>query len=302
MALTTIALTLLFARQEPKVQPQNFDQKVAWSWLTKQCDFGPRVPNTKPHVACRDMIFEEVKKQCDTAELQPLSHVWSKDSSKRNMWNVIGYQNWEKATTRVVLLTHWDTRPSADYDPVESKRGLPIPGANDGASGTAVLLELMRHTKDVPKGLGICYLFVDGEDLGPGIDEMFLGADFFAKHQPTKKPDYGILLDMIGDSDLEVPVEPNSYKKAKKVTLGLYKYAATIGLGKTFPMNFQQEILDDHLTMNDHGIPTVDLIDFTYDSWHTLQDTPDKCSATSLGKVGKLLNGWVHQEDVWKPK
>ena len=302
MALTTIALTLLFARQEPKVQPQNFDQKVAWSWLTKQCDFGPRVPNTKPHVACRDMIFEEVKKQCDTAELQPLSHVWSKDSSKRNMWNVIGYQNWENATTRVVLLTHWDTRPSADYDPVESKRGLPIPGANDGASGTAVLLELMRHTKDVPKGLGICYLFVDGEDLGPGIDEMFLGADFFAKHQPAKKPDYGILLDMIGDSDLEVPVEPNSYKKAKKVTLGLYKYAASIGLGKTFPMNFQQEILDDHLTMNDHGIPTVDLIDFTYESWHTLQDTPDKCSATSLGKVGQLLNGWVHQEDVWKPK
>ena len=297
MALTTIALTLLLARQEPK----NFDQSVAWTWLTKQCAFGPRVPNTAPHVKCRDMIFDEVKKQCDTAELQPFRWHWSTDNSERQMWNVIGYQNWEKATTRVVLLTHWDTRPTANEDPIEANKKKPIPGANDGASGTAVLLELMRHTKNVPKGLGICYLFVDGEDLGPGIEEMFLGADYFAKHQPTKKPDYGILLDMIGDADLEVPVEPNSYNKARKVTLALYKHAASIGLGKTFPMTFQGEILDDHLTMNEHGIPTVDLIDFTYAPWHTLQDTPDKCSAASLGKVGHLLETWVYRSEPWKP-
>ncbi len=302
MALTTIALTLLFARQEPKVQLPNFDQKVAWSWLIKQCDLGPRVPNTKPHVACRDMIFDEVKKQCDTAVLQPLSHVWSRDNSMRNMWNVIGYQNWENATTRVVLLTHWDTRPSADQEPNEANRLKPIPGANDGASGTAVLLELMRHTKNVPKSLGICYLFVDGEDLGPGLDEMFLGADYFAKHQPTHRPNYGILLDMIGDADLEIPVEPNSYKKAEKVTLALYRHAKAIGMEKTFPMKFQSEILDDHLTMNEHGIPTVDLIDFSYDPWHTLQDTPDKCSATSLGKVGKFLQSWLYQPEPWKTK
>ena len=155
MALTTIALALLFAPQEPKSDAANFDQKLAWSWLTKQCDFGPRVPNTKPHVACRDMIFAEVKKQCDTAELQPFAHIWSTDNSRRSMWNVIGYQNWEKATTRVVLLTHWDTRPTADQEASEADRKKPIPGENDGASGTAVLLELMRHTKDVPKSLGI---------------------------------------------------------------------------------------------------------------------------------------------------
>ena len=302
MALTTIALALLFAPQEPKSDAANFDQKLAWSWLTKQCDFGPRVPNTKPHVACRDMIFAEVKKQCDTAELQPFAHIWSTDNSRRSMWNVIGYQNWEKATTRVVLLTHWDTRPTADQEASEADRKKPIPGANDGASGTAVLLELMRHTKDVPKSLGICYLFVDGEDLGPGLDEMFLGADFFAKHQPVLKPDYGILLDMIGDSDLEVPVEPNSFQKAEKLTRALYRHAASIGLGKTFPMKYQGEILDDHLTMNDHGIPTVDLIDFSYDPWHTLKDTPDKCSAESLGKVGKLLYSWTHQDNPYKQK
>jgi Zn-dependent M28 family amino/carboxypeptidase len=215
---------------------------------------------------------------------------------------VIGYQNWENATTRVVLLTHWDTRPSADQEQNVANQLKPIPGANDGASGTAVLLELMRHTKDVPKSLGICYLFVDGEDLGPGLEEMFLGADYFAKHQPTKKPDYGILLDMIGDSDLEIPVEPNSFKKAEKLTRALYRHAASIGMKDTFPMKYQSEILDDHLTMNEHGIPTVDFIDFTYDYWHTLKDTPDKCSANSLGKVGKFLQSWLYQSEPWKNK
>jgi len=302
MAFTSIALvTLLFARQEPKV---TFDQAAAWTWLTKQCDLGPRVPNTKPHVACRDMIFEEVKKNCDKAELQPFRHEWSQDKSNRQMWNVIGYQNWEKATTRVVLLTHWDTRPTANEDPIEANRKKPIIGANDGASGTAVLLELMRRTHNVPKSLGICYLFVDGEDLGPGLDEMFLGAVHFTKKQnlPTPKPDYGILLDMIGDADLRIPVEPNSFKKAEKLTRALYNHAKDIGLAKTFPMEMQTEIYDDHLALNDAGIPTVDFIDFDYTPWHTMGDTPDKCSADSLGKVGKFMETWLYKPEPWKPK
>lgn len=302
MALTTIALAFLFAQQEPKTLQYNFDQKVAWSWLTKQCDFGPRVPNTQGHIKCRDMIYDEVKKQCDTAELQPFSHIWSFDNSKRKMFNVIGYQNWENATTRVVLLTHWDTRPTANEERNEADQKKPITGANDGASGTAVLLELMRHTKSVPKSLGICYLFVDGEDLGPGLDEMFLGATYFAKHQPVKKPDYGILLDMIGDKDLKIPVEPNSYRMAEKLTLALFRHAKSIGLEKTFDMKMGPEILDDHLALNEAGIPTVDFIDFDYEPWHTLRDTPDKCSAESLGKVGKFMQSWLFQAEPWKAK
>lgn len=300
MALTSIALGLsLLLRQEPKV---TFDQAAAWTWLTKQCDLGPRVPNTAPHVKCRDMIYDEVKKNCDKSELQAFGHIWSKDNSRRQMWNVVGYQNWEKATTRIVLMTHWDTRPTADQDENPDNRSKPILGASDGASGTAVLLELMRHTKDVPKDLGICYLFVDGEDLGPDLDEMFLGAVYYSKHLPTPKPDYGILLDMVGDSDLRIPVEPNSFHKAEKVVRAIYKHAKTVGLEKTFPMDFGDTIEDDHLCMNDAGVPTIDLIDFTYEPWHTLHDTPDKCSADSLGKVGKLLDTWLHQDQVWKPK
>ncbi len=300
MALTSVALGLLIlGRQQPKT---TFDQSVAWTWLTKQCDLGPRVPNTTPHVKCRDMIFEEVKKQCDTVEIQPFTWVWSKDNSTRKMYNVIGYQNWENATTRVVLLTHWDTRPTANEDPNPSNREKPIPGANDGASGTAVLLELMRNTKSIPKGLGICYLFVDGEDLGPDLNEMFLGATHFSKNLPKKKPDYGILIDMIGDKDLSIPVEPNSFHKAQRLTNSLYRFAKEIGMSKTFPSTMQGEIYDDHLSLNDAGIPTVDFIDFTYEPWHTLADTPDKCSADSLGKVGRFLESWVKQPEVWKAK
>ncbi|MEI8281814.1 MAG: hypothetical protein WCG75_05365, partial [Armatimonadota bacterium] len=126
MAFTTIALALALSLQTAAPTDNNFDQKASWAWLTKQCDLGPRVPNTAPHVKCRDLIFEEVKKRCDTAELQPFTHKWSQDGSTRKMWNVIGYQNWDTATTRVVLLTHWDTRPSADQESDEANRKKPI--------------------------------------------------------------------------------------------------------------------------------------------------------------------------------
>ena len=126
------------------------------------------------------------------------------------MWNVIGYQNWEKAKTRVLLIAHWDTRPTADMEDTPDRQMRPIIGASDGASGVAVLLELMRVLKGANPDLGIQYLFVDGEDLGPGLDEMFLGAEHYAKNLPLHKPQYGILLDMVGDKDLRITMEPNS--------------------------------------------------------------------------------------------
>lgn len=286
----------------PATTATGFDQKIAWKYLNDQCDLGPRFSGMPGHLKCRDMILAEAKKQCDKAELQPFNWKWSKNNQSLPMYNIIGYQNWEKAKTRLLLIAHWDTRPSADEEAIEANRKKPILGANDGASGVAVLLELMRHTKTAPSDLGICYLFVDGEDLGPSLDEMFLGARHYSKNIKGPKPDYGILLDMIGDKDLKVPVEPNSYNKARSVTLAIYRHAKEIGLEKTFPMEYGPEILDDHLAINDADIPTIDLIDFDYDFWHTLKDTPDKCSADSLGKVGKLLYTWTNQTTVWSPK
>ncbi len=247
--------------------------------------------------------MDEMRKHCENVRTQEFSHRWSRDSRTYTMWNVLGEQNWKDAKVRVVLLAHWDSRPFADQelDPAKAKK--PVLGANDGASGVAVLLELMRAVKGrLPKDLGILYLMTDGEDLGPELTEMFLGAEHFAKNIPNPRPDYGILLDMIGDADLQIPVEPNSNYYARDLVRAFYRHAASIGLKDTFPDKYGMVIEDDHIPLNRAGIPTMDLIDFEYEPWHTLRDTPDKCSAASLGKVGKAMESWLLQTPVWAPK
>jgi Zn-dependent M28 family amino/carboxypeptidase len=270
--------------------------------LRKQVAFGPRVPGTKSHDECRDWLKAELTKTCDTVFLQPFTHKWSKTGKVLPMDNIVGEVNWKDATVRVALVAHWDTRPTADQEYDAERAAKPIPGANDGASGVAVLLELARNLKALPldKSIGVRFVLVDGEDVGPGLDEMFLGASYYAKSS-GRKGDYGILLDMIGDKDLRVPKEPNSNQLAPKLTTALYEHAKVVGLASTFPDTFQSEIYDDHLSLNAAGIPTVDLIDFTYPYWHTLEDTVDKCSPTSLQKVGKLLETWLRKNPVWKP-
>lgn len=286
--------------QTPAKETYAFDQAKAWAHLIKQCEFGPRVPGTDEHVKCRDYIAEEMKKHCDNVRFQEFVHVWSATRARKQMWNILGEQGWKDAKVRVVVLAHWDTRPTADMEWDSDKQKQPIAGANDGASGVAVLLELMRVMKDKrPTDLGILYLMTDGEDLGPSLAEMFLGAVHFSKNLPNPKPDYGILLDMVGDKDLQIPMEPNSVRFARPLMNAFYDHAHKIGLGSTFPKTPGPEIYDDHLALNNKGIPTIDLIDFSYDPWHTLADTPDKCSAESLGKVGKMMESWLSQKPSW---
>lgn len=280
----------------------NFDAKRAYEELVKQVDMGPRKPGTAAHKKCRDYILEEVKKNCDDGRLQEFGHIWSETNSRITMWNVVGEQNWKDAKVRVVLIAHWDTRPFADQDWDSANQKKPIAGANDGASGVAVLLELMRaFKKDLPKDVGIQYLFTDGEDLGPSLDEMFLGARAYTRNFPSPKPDYGILLDMIGDKDLTVPMDPESLRYARPVVKALYDHAKTIGLEKTFPSVAGPQIVDDHIPINQAGLRTIDLIDFDYPYWHTIEDTADKCSAESLGKVGKLLESFLRKQPFFKP-
>lgn len=214
------------------------------------------------------------------------------------MWNIIGEQNYQKASVRVALVAHWDTRPTADQESSFARAQQPIPGANDGASGVAVLMELMRAIRDHHPEVGVMVVLVDGEDLGPGLDEMFLGAEAFAAKLPDPKPTYGILLDMIGQKNVVVPKEPNSASLAGDLLRRLYLHAAKVGLKDTFPSYFGPTIEDDHLALNRAKVPTVDLIDFNYAPWHTLDDTVDKCSAESLGKIGKLLETWIESPEA----
>ena len=219
------------------------------------------------------------------------------------MDNIIGEQNWKDAKTRILLLAHWDTRPTSDMDEHSENLGKPLLGANDGASGVAVLLEVMRAVKDrLPKDVGVMYLLTDGEDLGPDLDEMFLGAREFAKKMPSPKPDYGILLDMIGDKNLKIPMEPNSARYAGTLLKEFYLNANKAGLKSTFPMVYGPVIEDDHIPLNEAGLPTIDLIDFDYAPWHTQADTVDKCSAESLGKVGLAVESWLLKDPPFQIK
>ncbi|HWD41760.1 MAG TPA: M28 family peptidase [Fimbriimonas sp.] len=268
--------------------------------MVKQCSWGPRVSGTDAQIKCRDFIYDELKKTCQNVRLQAFDHVWSQNKKNLHFWNVIGDQNWENAKVRVVLLTHWDSRPTADQESDPQKRKQPILGADDGASGVAVLLELARVLKVEPAKIGIEYLFVDGEDLGPGSSEMYLGAIKYAQNLPSPKPDYGILLDMIGNKDVRVPMEPSSMNLAPSVETAFYEFAKKIGMQETFPQVDGPAIEDDHLAINNGGVPCIDLIDFDYAPWHTLSDTVDKCSPESLWKIGYTLQKWVRQDEPFQ--
>lgn len=297
-ALLLFSVTLWQQTPAPKI---SFSKEFAWKHLVDQCDFGTRVPGTAPHVKCRDYIADHLRKFCDDVALEPFTHHWTYDGSERPMWNIVGRQNWDNAKVRIALFTHWDTRPFASQERDQDKAKKPILGADDGASGTAVLMELARIMKvRRPAELGIEYVCVDGEDLGPSIDEMFLGAVYHSEHFSDPKPDYGILLDMIGNEGVRVPMEPNSYSAAKPLLSAFYGKAQQWGYGSVFPQDWGPEILDDHLSINKAGVPTIDLIDFSYPQWHTLDDTPEHCSADSLGKIGGMLQKWLTQQPVWR--
>lgn len=271
----------------------DFSGERAFEHLRKQCGFGVRVPGTGGWRSCQEYIVTTLKSSTPDVQLQPFEGAYRGKRLKMN--NIIARFNPE-AKTQIVICAHWDTRPTADEDVEPSNRGRPILGANDGASGVAVLLELARVLKERPVSVGVTLAFWDGEDLGPGIDNMLLGARHWAKRPIPANPSYVILLDMIGDSDLRVPVEPNSRRYAPAIIEKVYKMAGRLNLQTTFPYEEGPEITDDHIPINEAGIKAIDLIDFDYPPWHTLADTVDKCSAASLAKVGTLVEAVLREE------
>jgi Zn-dependent M28 family amino/carboxypeptidase len=237
----------------------------------------------------------ELEKNCDSVEVQEFSLNLAKGPT--SFYNIIGRINPE-APRRILLCAHWDTRPTADMNPIGFKNN-PIPGANDGASGVAVLLELARvfDERNPPK-VGVDIVLFDGEDYGPGLDMMFLGSKHYARELHTSelaRYNYGILLDMVGDKDLDIHPENHSESSAGLI------YAVALELNEklgydAFKKSGSYTIYDDHLPLIDAGVPTMDLIDFTYPHWHTLADTVDKCSPESLGKVGKAVESFLRNE------
>lgn len=275
-----------------------FDGQGAFKDLEKQVAFGPRVPNMASHTACRDYLVDTLRPEADSVERQDFT--WKVGPRTLQMSNIIARWKGTGGKKGVLLSAHWDTRPTADYEPTPAGRRTPIPGANDGASGVAVLLQAARMFKKTPPPVPVMIVFFDGEDYGPGVDRMFLGSRHFADHLPKDTPGRGILLDMIGDRDLQIPKEDNSVQNAQEVVDEVYGQARALGLERYFPSVVDRSIEDDHIPLQQKGLKVIDLIDFDYGPdhtwWHTLQDTPDKCSPNSLAVVGEVVTRWVYSQ------
>jgi Zn-dependent M28 family amino/carboxypeptidase len=215
------------------------------------------------------------------------------DGRQRQMVNIefIFYGN--KEGRPVLLGTHYDTRPFADQESDPTLQNYPITGSNDGGSGTSVLLGLAQYLKEYPVSQPIRIIFFDGEDFGQsGTDEMFLGsknyANYLRKNLQKKWPLAVIIVDMVGDKDLEIFKETHSIASGPKVLDRIYNVARRIN---SFQFNEKSKytIQDDHLPFARLGIPSVVLIDFDYTYWHKLSDTLDKCSPKSLSAVFSVL-------------
>jgi Zn-dependent M28 family amino/carboxypeptidase len=228
---------------------------------------------------------------------QPFMQSLPRLNKSVTMTNVIASFNAEKEE-RVLLCAHWDSRPWADQDPQVENRDKPILGANDGASGVAVLLEIARNIQKSEPLYGVDIILFDGEDSGlPGQSETYaLGSQYFAQNKDFRyQPKYGILLDMVGDKDLQIYQEKNSLAYAPQIVEMVWNRAQELGFPAFIPTP-GYEVTDDHLPLLRVGIPTIDIIDFDYDYWHTLEDTPDKCSPESLKQVGQVVLSLLYEK------
>lgn len=271
-----------------------FDGDAAFELLKRQVAFGPRVPGMPGHAAQLEWMTSYLKERADTVMLQPFTHT-AANGRRLHMTNVFARFR-PDATARILVLAHWDTRPTADMD--EERPHEPIDGANDGASGVAVLLQLADMMRRTPPPIGVDVLLVDGEDYGPGENDMYLGAKYFAANQPAGYPPlYGILLDMVADRNPMFPVEGNSSRLAPEVVERVYGVAEQLGLGAYFPRRVGPWVSDDHIPLNQAGIRTINIIDFDYGPgnryWHTHQDVVENTGPLGLELVGRVLAGVI---------
>ncbi len=303
-AVVTTALLLVAGCSKGTVGTQHelqFDGKRSYEILKEQCSFGPRYPGTAGHVRLVSFIELQLKGKADEVIVHPFSaKAGEKTLDMKNIYAVFN----PNASRFVLLAAHFDTRPIADQEVDPAKRTQPIPGANDGASGVAVLLELARIFGEEKPSVGVVMAFFDGEDYGPGSKDMFFGSREFEKTRktiPTASGNeidyaYGILLDMVGDKNLELPKEINSCRLAPEIVEKVWSTAEKLGYGHVFQDKYGYQVEDDHLPINRSGIKCIDVIDFNYGWWHTLEDTPDKCSADSLSIVGRVIERVIYDE------
>jgi len=297
-------ILVLFLSIACSSQPQNFNGERAYEFLKQQCDLGPRFPGAPGHQALRSRLIEFLKPLADSLVVQDFDRRIEIEKKTLHLTNIVAGFGIGRGNG-LLIGAHWDTRIRAEQDPDPAKVNQPILGANDGASGVAVLMHLAEILSKTMPEREVWLVFFDGEDYGfPGALELYcLGSEHFAKNLPIPRPTEAIVIDMIGDAELEIPVERNSINSHPILIRKLLFIAGKRGY-REFKSYIGDEIYDDHLMLIRHAeIPSVDLIDFEYPNrynnyWHTTQDTPDKCSPRSLKIVGTVLSDYIYRMDA----
>lgn len=277
----------------------------AYAYVARQCEFGPRVPGTEAQRLCAEWLESELRRHGAEVSVQR-GEVVAYDGRTLPAVNLVGSYN-PGAQMRVLLLSHWDSRPVADHDPDPSRHKEPVMGANDGASGVGVLLELARLAGEQLPQVGIDLLLTDVEDYGapedlPGHhDEKWwaLGTQLWCKEMARQgyRAQYGILLDMVGSADATFYREYYSERYAEAFVNQVWQNAAALGYGSLFIDQLGGGVTDDHVFVNRMlNVPCLDIIDYRMGDdggfcpeWHTTTDTMDKISKTTLEKVGRVL-------------
>jgi glutaminyl-peptide cyclotransferase len=277
LLLTTVIIIIVvfYPNQNP-----SFSGKNAYQYAKEIMEFGPRTPGSEGHQATLSLIFNKLKQnkwetsiQSTTMNGIPIENVVAK-MGEGEPWIILG--------------SHYDSRIYADQDPNPENQRLPVPGANDGASSTALLIELSRV---IPKKIKyeVWLVFFDAEDNGGiGQNDWLMGSTYFVS-QLSGKPDVAIIVDMIGDRDLNLYYEMNS---TPNLSMDVWATANELGYQAFIP-TAKFRMLDDHIPFLEAGIPSIDIIDFDYPYWHTTQDTIDKISSESLESVGRTLLKWL---------
>jgi Zn-dependent M28 family amino/carboxypeptidase len=274
-----LALLFVWSTIEMKQIPVSFNSQRAYNDLLAQVSFGPRTPGSIAHAR----TIEYIRGELETAG-------W-KSSIQETVWDGFSIQNIialkSDESPRLIIGAHYDSRLQADRDP-GGGQGNPVLGANDGASGVAVLLELARTLPE--DSLSTWLVFFDAEDNG-GLDnrDWIMGSRAFV-NKLTDHPQAVVIVDMVGDANLNIYIEHSS---DPNLVTEIWAQAAKFRYGKYFISTPKYEIIDDHTPFLDAEIPAVDIIDFDYPYWHTSADTADKTSARSLQVVGETLLSWI---------
>ncbi len=278
-----------------------FDPQRAMGYLKQLCDIGPRISGSDGMRQQQELLRKHFQRCGAKVRMQEFTGRQRSQREPTPMANLIA--SWYPARTRrVVLCSHYDTRPHADNETDPRRQREPFLSANDGGSGVALLMEVANHMGDLKTEVGVDFVFFDGEeyifDNRPGGDKYFFGSEYFAtEYQRARgKCTYvaGILLDMVGGKEIHFPVEVGSWFNAQELVDEVWKIAAAQGC-TAFEPRPGPEVLDDHLALNRAHIPTIDIIDFSYPHWHKLSDVPENCSGDSLAQVARVLTVWLQR-------